>query len=70
IAEATGGVTTTAQTPSAGFKEVLDGTETYYLLYYSPSNKNSKGNNDFRKIEVEIKDQKFAVKHRAGYFAR
>ncbi|MCG2815044.1 MAG: hypothetical protein L6425_03785 [Candidatus Aminicenantes bacterium] len=70
IAEATGGVTTTAQTPSAGFKEVLDGTETYYLLYYSPSNKNSKGNNDFRKIEVEIKDQKFTVKHRAGYFAR
>ena len=70
IAEATGGVTTTAQTPSAGFKEVLDGTETYYLLYYSPSNKNSKGNNDFRKIEVEIKDQKYTVKHRAGYFAR
>jgi hypothetical protein len=42
-------------------------SENYYLLYYSPKDYVIDGK--FKRIEVEVKGDKYRVAHRAGYFA-
>lgn len=67
-AEATGGCVDTSQNPGIGFKNALNRSDDYYLLYYSPKNYVRDGR--FKNIEVKVKDNDYRVIHRLGYFAR
>ncbi|MCK4556076.1 MAG: VWA domain-containing protein [Candidatus Aminicenantes bacterium] len=66
-AEATGGSVDTSQDPAIGFKNALDISDSYYLIYYSPRDYKSDGK--FRQISVKIKNKNYRILHRAGYFA-
>ena len=68
MAEATGGFSDSSSDSSVLFRKALDSSENYYLLYYSPLNTKSDGK--FREIKVRVKDKKYRVVHRLGYFAR
>jgi len=52
---------------SLAFKRAIEASEQYYLLYYMPKNYRKDGK--FKKIKVRVKNKKFSVSHRAGYFA-
>jgi len=67
-AQATGGCVDTSQNPGIGFKNALNRSNDYYLLYYSPKNYVRDG--QFKNIEVRVKDKDYSVIHRLGYFAR
>jgi hypothetical protein len=67
MAQATGGLTESSSNPAFAFKKAVNAFENYYLLYYTPANYRRDGK--FKKIEVRVKDKKFTVTHRAGYFA-
>ncbi|MFQ5721062.1 MAG: hypothetical protein ACE5GI_01045 [Candidatus Aminicenantales bacterium] len=67
MARATGGFLDSSANPEFLFKEALQASENYYLLYYSPSNYKSDG--QFKKIEVRVKNKNYKVVHRLGYFA-
>lgn len=67
MAEATGGVSEASANPFAAFKKAATATENYYLLYYVPDDYRADGR--FKEIEVTVKDKRFRVAHRAGYFA-
>ena len=67
MAQATGGITEGSSNPAFAFKKAVEAFENYYLLYYTPANYRRDGK--FKKIEVRVKDKKFTVTHRAGYFA-
>jgi hypothetical protein len=66
-AKATGGDVDTSQNPGIGFKNTLDRSDYYYLLYYSPQNYVKDG--AFKKIEVKVKNKNYKLTHRQGYFA-
>jgi len=68
IVEATGGYSESSQNPEYLFKNALDASRNYYLIYYSP--KDPKGDGKFKNITVRVKGQerKLRVLHRAGYF--
>lgn len=66
-AKATGGIVETSQNPGIGFKNTLDRSDCYYLLYYSPKNYVRDG--AFKKIEVKVKNKNYKLTHRTGYFA-
>ncbi len=67
MAIATGGTTDSSANAAASFEKVVEASENYYLLYYSP--KNYKADGKFRNIKVKIKGEKYRVTHRAGYLA-
>jgi hypothetical protein len=67
MAQATGGVTESSANPAYAFKKAVEAFENYYILYYSPANYRRDGK--FKKIEVRVKNKKFKITHRAGYFA-
>jgi hypothetical protein len=67
MAQATGGLSESSSNPAFAFKRAVKAFENYYLLYYTPVNYKRDGK--FRRIEVRVKDKKFAITHRAGYFA-
>jgi VWFA-related protein len=67
MAKATGGITDSSANAAAAFERVVDASENYYLLYYTP--KDYKSDGKFRKIKVKIKDKNYKVLHRAGYLA-
>ena len=67
MAEACGGFVGTSANPAYSFKQAVEASENYYLLYYSP--KNYKKDNAFKRIEVKVKNKDYKVKHRIGYFA-
>jgi hypothetical protein len=67
MAQATGGLSESSSNPAFAFKRAVEAFENYYLLYYTPKNYTSDGK--FKKIEVRVKNKKFTVTHRAGYFA-
>ncbi len=67
-AKATGGSVDTSQDPGSGFKSALAKSDDYYLLYYSPKNYVRDG--QFKSIEVKVKNTKYKVFHRKGYFAK
>lgn len=67
MAEATGGLVESSSNPVFLFKNALDASENYYLLYYSP--KNYAGDGKFKNIKVRVKNKNYKVTHRSGYFA-
>lgn len=67
MAEATGGFVDSSSNPVSLFKDALDVSENYYLLYYSP--KNYIGDGKFKNIKVRVKNKNYKVTHRSGYFA-
>ena len=67
LSKVTGGLTHTTANAAASFKNVVDASENYYLVYYTP--KNYKADGKFKKIKIKIKGKKYKVIHRAGYLA-
>jgi hypothetical protein len=67
MAIATGGLAVSSGNPAFAFKQALDASENYYLLYYRPKNYIVDGK--FKEIKVRVKDKKYKVLHRAGYIA-
>lgn len=66
IAKSTGGIVESSQNPAAGFKNAVDNSQAYYLLYYSPADYIKDGK--FKSIEVRLKSQNLKIMHRLGYF--
>jgi hypothetical protein len=66
IAKATGGMVDSSQNPAAAFKNAVNASQSYYILYYSP--KDSKKDGKFKSIKVGVKNKNFKVTHRLGYF--
>jgi len=67
MARATGGFSDSSANPAYLFKNALQASENYYLIYYSPKNYQQDGK--FKNINVRVKDNGFRVIHRLGYFA-
>ncbi len=67
MARATGGYIESSANPRQLVKSAVEASENYYLLYYTPQNYSRDG--DFRNIEVKIKEGKYRVVHRLGYYA-
>jgi hypothetical protein len=67
-AKFSGGVVETSQNPAAGFQKAAENASHYYLLYYTPTNLTKDGS--FRTIQVNVKDQKYTIQNRQGYYAR
>jgi hypothetical protein len=67
MAVATGGLVVSSSNPAAAFQQALDASENYYLLYYRPKNYVVDGK--FKGIKVRVKNKKYKVIHRAGYFS-
>jgi VWFA-related protein len=51
-----------------GLGKIIGASDAYYLLAYTPSDSNFKG--DFRKVEIRVKNKDLKVLSRRGYFAR
>lgn len=66
-AKATGGIIESSQNPAAGFKNALNTSQDYYLLYYSPANYRRDGK--FKAIKVKVKNKDYKIMHRRGYYA-
>jgi hypothetical protein len=66
ISEATGGLVATGKNPQVMFERILEATENYYLLFYSPAVSERSG--QFIKLTVRVKDPGYKVLNRAGYF--
>jgi hypothetical protein len=67
VAVATGGFLHSSSNPVALFKDAVDASDNYYLVYYSPLNYKKDGK--FKRIEVRVKNKDLKVTHRSGYFA-
>lgn len=67
MAIATGGIMDSSANAAASFEKVVEASENYYLLYYSP--KNYKADGKFRNIKVKVRGKNYRVTHRAGYLA-
>jgi len=67
MARATGGFFESSANTEALFKQAVEASENYYLLYYPPQN--YKGDRKFKEIKVRVKNEKYKVIHRLGYFA-
>ncbi|MGD2245709.1 MAG: VWA domain-containing protein [Candidatus Aminicenantes bacterium] len=67
-AYATGGTVDNSHEPDIAFKNAMNATESYYILYYSPKNYTADGT--FKNIEVKLKNKDYKITYRSGYFAR
>jgi phage gp36-like protein len=67
MAKATGGLVVSSRNPAYAFRQALDASENYYLLYYRPKDYIVDGK--FKEIKVRVKGKKYKVIHRAGYFS-
>jgi hypothetical protein len=67
MAVATGGYIDSSARADFLFKSAVEASENYYLLYYSPSRYMNDG--QFKEIQVKVKNKKYRIFHRAGYFA-
>jgi len=67
MARSTGGFIDSSANPDILFKNALDSSRNYYLLYYSPNNYMSDGK--FKNINVRVKNKDYRIIHRVGYFA-
>ena len=67
MAIATGGLVVSSGNPAYAFKQALDASENYYLLYYRPKDYVVDGK--FKEIKVRTKNKKYRIIHRAGYIA-
>jgi len=68
IARASGGFVDSSSNPASLLMNAIEASETYYLLYYTPTNKERDGR--FREIKVKVNLPNVRVIHRQGYFAR
>jgi hypothetical protein len=68
IARASGGFVDSSSNPASLLMKAIEASENYYLLYYTPTNKERDGR--FREIKVKVKLPDVRVIHRQGYFAR
>lgn len=68
IARASGGFVDSSSNPASLLMRAIETSENYYLLYYTPSNKERDGR--FREIQVKVNVPGVRVIHRQGYFAR
>lgn len=67
MATATGGFISSSANPDALFRKAVESSENYYLIYYSPRVYLRDGK--FKNIDVKLKDKKYRIIHRVGYFA-
>jgi len=67
MAVSTGGFIDSSARPDLLFKAAVEASENYYLLYYSPESYSADG--EFKEIKVNVKNKKYRIFHRAGYFA-
>jgi hypothetical protein len=67
MARASGGFVDSSANPFSLFRQAVEASETYYLLYYSPKNYRIDGK--FRNIQVKVKDKDYRIIYRMGYFA-
>jgi hypothetical protein len=67
MARATGGFMDSSANTEGLFKQAVEASENYYLLYYIPLN--FKRDGQFKEIKVRVKNKKYKVIHRLGYFA-
>jgi VWFA-related protein len=67
LSKVTGGITQATTNAAASFKNAVDASENYYLVYYAP--RNYKADGEFRNIKIKIKNKNYRVIHRAGYIA-
>lgn len=67
MAISTGGFIDSSARADLLFKAAVEASENYYLLYYSPESYSADG--QFKEIKVKIKNKKYRIFHRAGYFA-
>jgi VWFA-related protein len=68
VAKATGGISTTSANAAAAFREAVDASENYYLIYYKPQD--YRADEQFHKIKVNVRSGNYRVSHRAGYIAK
>lgn len=67
MARATGGFSDSSANPAYLFKDALQASENYYILYYSPKSYTS--DEKFKEIQVRVKDKGYTIIHRLGYYA-
>lgn len=67
-AKSTGGIVETSQNASIAFQKAAENSAHYYLLYYFPSDSTRDGS--FKSIGIKVKNQKYTIQNRQGYFAR
>lgn len=67
MARSTGGFIDSSANPDSLLKKAIDSSRNYYLLYYSP--KNYTRDEKFKNINVRVKNKKYRIMHRVGYFA-
>lgn len=67
MAVATGGITESSANPFMLFKNAVESSENYYILYYTPLRYRKDG--QFKNIQVKVKNADYRVTYRAGYFA-
>jgi hypothetical protein len=69
LAEATGGIAVLNKNDfDAGLGKILDASDGYYLLAYTPTDTNF--DKRFRKVQIKVKGDGLKVFSREGYFAR
>lgn len=69
LAYATGGIPVLNKNDfTEGLNKILDTSEAYYLLAYTPSD--GKFDGDFRRLEIKVKRDGLKVYNRRGYMAR
>jgi VWFA-related protein len=69
LAYATGGIPVLNKNDfTEGLNKILDASEAYYLLAYTPSD--GKFDGDFRRLEIKVKRDGLKVYNRRGYIAR
>lgn len=69
LAYATGGIPVLNKNDfNEGLGKILDASEAYYLLAYTPSD--GKFDGDFRRLEIKVKRDGLKVYNRRGYIAR
>lgn len=69
LAYATGGIPVLNKNDfNAGLGKILDASDGYYLLAYTPSD--SKFDGSFRRLEIKVKGEDVRVYNRRGYMAR
>jgi len=67
MARSTGGLIERSSNLTFLMERASQASESYYVLYYAPTNKDKNG--AFRNIQVRIKGKSYRVLHRAGYIA-
>lgn len=69
LASETGGIAVLRKNDvGEGLGKIISASDAYYLLAYTPSDSNFRG--EFRKVEIKVRNKSLKVYGRRGYFAR